>query len=399
MSRLSSYDRGMRILYALEYLHNLPEPEPGDEYVHVTQAELAKYFSEEYKDSIKRETIKKMLDAIHDSDTGYRLTREESYGGQTQYFYRRTFTIEQLSLLSSIICSSIFLSETEIDKLLEQLKTLTSEENAQKLSASNHFLRPRMINGEALDNLRIIHQAINDDRALRFYIGSIDVDKHICYDKISIYSSKGKRITYMDSDGKDKKEEPITSEPNSDQGRPIICHPYALAWDNSRCYLICGVEKNDKITLWNYRVDRMFELKELENIKRRLPRDSEFYDDRTNTIDAERYLHSIFKMFPNNKSTDEVTLKSRKKLTDEVTFKFRKKLTRVIVEKFGFDVQITDLGDGYAQVKVAVQISQQFYGWLAGFEAKDLRMIEPDSEVKKYIEYLQNAIKYYNADV
>ena len=79
-----------------------------------------------------------------------------------------------------------------------------------------------------------------------------------------------------------------------------------------------------------------------------------------------------------------------------VTLQFKKKLTRVIVEKFGFDVQIESIDELYAKTTVEVQISQQFYGWLAGFRAVDLRMISPELEVEKYIKYLTDTIDIYN---
>ena len=80
------------------------------------------------------ETVKEILNAIIDSDTGYLLQETKSRGGQTQYWYRRTFTLEQISLLSSIISSSMFLDEAEINVLLERLKTLTSDDNADEVS-------------------------------------------------------------------------------------------------------------------------------------------------------------------------------------------------------------------------------------------------------------------------
>ena len=128
-------------------------------------------------------------------------------------------------------------------------------------------------------------------------------------------------------------------------------------------------------------MDRMFELKPYAKAGYREPKSSPYYKNMT--IDAERYLHSVFKMFTNNERLSIVTLQ------------FRKKLTRVIVEKFGFDILIENVDDLYAKVCVEVQISQQFYGWLTGFRATDLRIIAPDLEVKAYIEYLKGAIERY----
>ena len=379
MAKSNSYNSGMRILKTLEYLHNLPEPDPGKDSVPVKPTELARYLTNECGETT-RATAKEILNAIMDSDTGYLLSYSKSEGGQDQYSFRRTFTLEQISLLSTIISSSIFLNESEINTLLTQLKSLTSAENAEALSKSDHFLRPRMMNDDALKNLRTIHEAINNKQALRFYVGKFDAEMHIYYEKpIRGKTDQLKRITF----GENGTTEKIVDKLSAEYGLPIICCPYALAWDNSRCYLICGVENDDKIRLWNYRVDRMFELKTYSKMTYREPISSPYYDLKSKSINAERYLHSIFKMFPRDTSPALITLR------------FRRELTRVIVEKFGFDVKIIPKDETYAQTTVEVQISRQFYGWLAGFHADDLCMTAPQSEIDEYINYLKETVEIY----
>ncbi len=381
MSKSHIYNSGMKILKTLEYLHNLPEPPLGENRVQVRVTDVADYLTKECADdteTITRDTAKSILNTIADSDTGYLLECTKSKGGQDEYWFRRTFTLEQISLLSTIISSSMFLSEQQIDTLLFQLSSLTSKDNAKELSSADHFFRPRMMNDEALDNLRKIHEAINKKQALRFYIGGFDTDKHIYYDKqVRGKTKEYERITFADTLIRKTYQKNF-----EEQGKPIICYPYSLVWDNSRCYLICGIEKNDRIIFWNYRVDRMFELKPYAKAGYREPKSSPYYKNMT--IDVERYLHSIFKMFTNNEPLSKVTLK------------FKKNLTRVIVEKFGFDVCIESIDDCYAKTTVEVQISQQFYGWLTGFRAVDLSLGAPESEIASYMKYLNDITEQYN---
>lgn len=383
MAKSHMYDSGLMVLKTLEYLHNLPEPLLGEKQVKVRATDIADYLTSlnlTPQGAVTRDTAKKILDSIADSNTGYLLERKTSNGGQDEYWYRRSFTLEQISLLSTIISSSMFLSEQQISDLLAQLSTLTSKDNAAELSSADHFLRPRMMNDEALENLRKIHEAINNKQALHFYIGGFDTDKHVYYDKpVRGKTKEYERITLLNPPIKQ-----IFTKSYPEQGKPIICYPYALVWDNSRCYLICGVKKDDHILLWNYRVDRMFELKPYAKAGYREPKSSPYYQNMT--IDAERYLHSVFKMFTNNDRLSVVTLQ------------FKKKLTRVIVEKFGFDVLIESVDNLYAKAIVEVQISQQFYGWLTGFRAADLRIIAPESELTAYIEYLKDALERHQPD-
>ena len=140
MAKTNSYNSGMRILKTLEYLHNLKEPERGEQCVKVQPTDLARFLTKEFGETVTPETVKEILNAVIDSDTGYLLQETKSRGGHTQYWYRRTFTLEQISLLSSIIASSMFLNEAEINDLLERLKTLTSDDNADELSKSEHYL-------------------------------------------------------------------------------------------------------------------------------------------------------------------------------------------------------------------------------------------------------------------
>lgn len=303
MSKSHIYNSGRRVLKALEYLHNLPETPLGESRVKVQPTKLAEYLTKkcaEGDEEISRDTAKDILNAIIDSNTGYILEWTKSKGGQDQYWFRRPFTLEQLSLLSTIISSSMFLNEAQIEELLKRLNTLTSEENAAKLSSSDHFFRPRMMNGHALDNLRKIHEAINKECTLRFYVGKLNFKKHIYYDKpIRGKANEFVRITLQDEHGADPQNSTLPKSSKEDAA-PIICYPYSLVWDNSRCYLICGVEEDNRINIMNYRVDRLFELKILENVKRRAPRSSPYYDPKSDTINVERYLNSTFKMFTNN---------------------------------------------------------------------------------------------------
>ena len=404
MAKTATYKSAMRILKTLEYLRNLPEPEAGESSVPVKPADLARYLTAECEETSDK-TAKEILNAILDSDTGYCLDWEQSSKGRNHYRFKRTFSLEQLSLLSSIISSSMFLDEEQIKELLYQLKALTSDENASALASADHFLRPRMMNDNALNNLRIIHEAINTRRALRFLPCQMDTAKHLYYDKpIRGKKNKVQRVTLIGN------EKQITEEdnPKLDSNPYIVCFPYALAWDNSRCYLVGGItdmksvyqqndntaNQNDKIHLWNFRVDRMFELDFYDKVEYRVPLSTPFYTPGresskntpiSNLFLVEPYMHSMFKMF-----TDSHIV--------QVTLRFKHTLTRVIVEKFGFDVDIIDEGGRYAKATVTVQVSKPFFGWLAGFSPDDLQLIAPQDVVDNYTKHLNEICNHYHSE-
>ena len=170
--------------------------------------------------------------------------------------------------------------------------------------------------------------------------------------------------------------------------------PYKLVWDNSRCYLICGINNSKvskKIELTNIRVDRMFEIhSECEKLKdgegpkdpREFPEKSVFCDENQN-IDYHKYLSSMIKMFPGKPI--------------EMTFKVKKKYKKGIIERFGYDVKFeTYKNDNtYIKAKILVQESQTFHGWLTGYNPNDIKLIGPPEQVEKYKEYLQGILAQY----
>ncbi len=377
----AGYQTGLAFLRILEYLHEQGNPQQGERSIRVMPKRIKEYLQENFGIAVSRERVRDMLDAICCSEIKDKLVCDSS-GKQRIYRYEPEFTLEEVSLLTDMVSSSMFLEKAEIEQLLGKLCALTSFQNYPYLSNADHYYRPPSVNRAALSNLRLIHRAINERVAIRFYSGAIDENKHLYFETADSRHAGQVRRTYPRQPGVRSAHSVMLPKLNDKHGTPKICSPYALVWDNSRCYLICGLHNSDgKTVLWNYRVDRMFNLKIAGEIAYRAPRESCFYDIRNRRVMTEQYLHASFKMFAGEQKPTDVTLK------------FRTLHTRVIVEKFGYDVTIRRLEDGYASVTVPVQLSRQFYAWLAGFLPEDLCLTAPEPVIAAYREHLRQIMQ------
>lgn len=375
----TGFQTGLAFLRILEYLHEQGNPQQGERSIRVMPKRIKEYLQENFGIAVSRERVRDMLDAICCSEIKYKLVCDSS-GKQRTYRYEPEFTLEEVSFLTDMVSSSMFLEKAEIEQLLNKLCALTSSQNHPYLSNADHYYRPPSVNRAALSNLRLIHRAINGHEVIRFYSGAIDENKHLYFESADSRHAGVVKRTYPRQPGVRSAHSVMLPKINNKHGTPKICSPYALVWDNSRCYLICGLHNDGKIVLWNYRVDRMFNLKIAEEIAYCAPRSSYFYNMETGRVMTEQYLHASFKMFAGEQKPTDVTLK------------FRTLHTRVIVEKFGYNVTIRRLEDDYASVTVPVQLSQQFYAWLAGFLPEDLCLTAPTSVVSAYRQHLQRIL-------
>ena len=118
-----------------------------------------------------------------------------------------------------------------------------------------------------------------------------------------------------------------------------------------------------------YRVDRMDKVEaEGESVTRA---------DWLDPDDVASYRKRAFSMFAGK--TEEVSLVADKSVTD------------VIVDKFGERVNMLKLDENTCRVKVKVQVSPTFFGWLATFPGK-ITVSAPASVREAYLEHLERAV-------
>ena len=146
--------------------------------------------------------------------------------------------------------------------------------------------------------------------------------------------------------------------------------PCALLWDNENYYLV-AYEKESGL-MKNYRVDKMIhiEIEEEERVGREMLK----------AFNPAEYSRKAFGMF----SGEEQTL----------SLKVKTSLIGVILDRLGKDITIRRMSEEEVEVRITVEVSPQFFGWLAGL-GQGVKIIAPQQAQEQYMKYLQSIIGIY----
>lgn len=254
------------------------------------------------------------------------------------YIASRDFEMAELKLLVDAVQSSKFITEKKSGELIKKLEGLCSRHEATKLQrqvvVSN---RVKTMNESIYYNIDKIHTAIS---------GGVNIRCKYCE------WTKRRRL-----------------EPKRG-GEIYEISPWVLTWDNENYYLIafdCGAG-----SIRHYRVDKMMDI---EITSKPRVGSEEFKD-----FDIAKFTKKTFGMFAGEET--------------EVLLRCEDSLIGVIMDRFGKDTHISPSEDGFFTVRVQVDISAQFYGWLCGL-GSGVRLIGPEEEVRRYAEYIHKIADNY----
>ncbi len=152
-------------------------------------------------------------------------------------------------------------------------------------------------------------------------------------------------------------------------GKRYVANPIATVFSNDNYYLVC-VHDNHK-TITSYRIDRM------ERVSLCTWEVDETLID---SLDVLGYKKQAFFMYGGE--------------VKQVTFEASAKLIDVIMDKFGEDVNMKDLGEGKIQFTANVQVSPTFLGWCCSFGG-DLKVMHPSSVVSQLKEHIEKVSSLY----
>lgn len=196
--------------------------------------------------------------------------------------------------------------------------------------------QPKTDNESVFYNVDAIHEAINEQRKIRFKYFGYNVKKQRVYRK---------------------------------NGALYVQTLVALCWKDDNYYLMAYSAEHSELR--HYRVDRMAKVSVLAE-----PRD----DTGRERFNVAEYTKRIFGMY-----SGEII---RAKLS------FDPSLVNVIFDRFGRDVNITEEPNGWAKVSVEVSASPVFLGWLLQFGNK-AKIISPDSLIEAMKTLLSEVTKNY----
>ncbi|MCM1061541.1 MAG: WYL domain-containing protein [Eubacterium sp.] len=325
-----------RLLTILKFLNeNIAEHEP------IVIKELLEYLHK-YGHKTERCTLIKDLNALEAFNIGVRHKNRK-------YYYQKTeLTLEELMLLSDAISCSNYIDEKNTEVLIKKLKTLTTVPNSERLNSQLDIcVKPKQMNPLCISNAGNIHKAISGNKQISFGY---------------LHYNKEKQLIRKENYRK-------------------TVSPYKLVWDNSQYYLIAVDDKKGNY-LVNYRVDKLFDLKILDNPRKRLSSDNEFYCASLRGIDTEKYLKSIFFMFASKDN----------KLT-KIKILIHESVIGAFADKFGKDFPIVKSGKEWVEAIIFVQLSDTFFGWIFQF-GSFVKILTPEIQAE-YMKRIKDINDFY----
>ena len=256
------------------------------------------------------------------------------------YLASREFETAELKLLVDAVQFSRFLTVGKSRQLIQKLEHLTSIYQAKDLQRQAIVLdQVKNTNESIYYNVDEIHRAISQNRQISFQYTewTVSKEKHL---------KKG--------------------------GARYQISPWQMIWQDGNYYLI-GVDEKSGIVK-HYRVDKMLNIT--------ITAEKRDGGDQFSKFDIGNYSKRTFGMFAGDENTLEI--------------EFDNNLIGVVMDRFGKDIILNSNTENTFVAKLNVNISSQFYGWLAGL-GTGVKILSPQSEVEKYLTYIKDiSSKYTN---
>ena len=291
---------------------------------------------ERYGVTAERKSLYTDIEAIRGLGIGVDLIKE----GRNFYYCMTTkqFELAELKLLVDAIQSSKFITKRKSEELIKKLERYVSKYEASRLNRQIVVNgRIKTMNESIYYNVDELHEAIGENKKISFKYYMWDMNKNLVPRK---------------------------------NGESYIISPWALLWDNENYYLIGYDEENDIIK--HYRVDKMKQIKTLD--EKRVGEES------FKKINIAGYQERNFGMYAGNDA--------------RVVLKVRNDMIGVIIDRFGKDIPIIKMEEGYFQTTISVAMSDQFLGWIFAL-GESVKIMGPDSAVEKMKKHIDKVKEMY----
>ena len=262
------------------YLVKIFSEETDDDH-YLTMPEIIKKLAD-YGVNADRKTI--YQDIAELKDFGFDILTEQD--GRNYYYYlgSRDFELAELKLLVDAVQSSRFITDKKSKELIGKLEGLVSDHQGKQLHRQVIIAgRVKTVNENIYYSVDTIHQAIGDDRQIRFHYSDWNLEKKL--------------------------------EPRY-EGMWYQLSPWALMWDDEKYYLVGYDAKHD--TIIHYRVDKMTDIGLLEDKREGKEAFREF--------NIAHYTNTLFGMYAGDET--------------RVTLEGANYMVGVVIDRFGKDIMI-----------------------------------------------------------
>ena len=235
------------------------------------------------------------------------LNRREHPAGF--YLASREFELPELRLLVDAVQSSRCITNGKSRQLIRKLESLASVYESRQLRRQGFAEnRIRTINENVYYSIDMIQRALTEDRQISFQYCEWTVEKKL--------------------------------RPEN-EGERYSVSPWGLVWQNEEYYLITYDEKCGRVK--QYQVDKLQQIR----IEKEVRRGREFFEN----YDIGELTSRTFGMFGGR----EVT----------ICLEAHNRLVGVVLDRFGRDIMIHRKDPEHFKTLVRVNISDQFFGWIA----------------------------------
>lgn len=287
----------------------------------------------------ERKSIYSDITALQDFGLDVMLQRGPGGG---YYVASRDFELPELKLLVDAIQCSRFITQKKSDELIHKIESLASEPQARVLQRQVYIAdRVKTMNESIYYNIDTLHAAISAGVQIIFQ-----------YFEWTLDFSASERI----------------QKRYRHDGARYHVSPWALTWDDENYYMIAYEQSSDSIR--HYRVDKMEHIALTEQ-----PRHGQqLFRDRFNPAD---YSRKVFGMFSGEEKT--------------VRLRCENPFIGVLRDRFGTELMVQPLEDGYFAVNVTVVVSPQFFSWVFGLGG-GVQIMEPQDVLQQFQQQLKQLL-------
>ena len=286
----------------------------------------------------ERKSIYADISALN--EFGFDIVKDNEGKACVYKLVERDFEIAELKLLVDAVQSSKFITESKSNKLIKKIEGLASNNEAKSLHRQVYVAnRIKTTNESVYYNVDDIQKAISENHKVSFQYFQWNPNKE-------------KELRH--------------------NGMRYEISPWALTWDDENYYMVGYDSKEAKIK--HYRVDKMLKIEIMADSKRE---GKALFKD----MDMAVYSKKIFGMFGGVEET--------------VVLECKNGISGVIIDRFGTEVDIIKRATDSFTVRVNVQISPQFLGWVFSL-GENIKIISPDSVIERMRDEIARIQGIYN---
>ena len=316
---MAENNQKIKLLRIIEFLRSESQPNKP-----ISTSQIINYLNQ-IQISCDRRTLYKDMNLL--IENGANITKTELGRENAYYMDEISLSLAELKILIDAVQAANFINYDKTAELIEKLLAFSGIRRSEIMRDNIIFYNNhKHSNHEVFDNIEQIECAIRHKKQVSFYYFDLDEKCN------RIYRKEKKRY---------------------------ITDPVALVFSDDNYYLVAYSQKYQNST--NYRVDRM-DTVEIEDTL--ICKEAQIRKRKT-----ESYTEQVFKMY-NGKA-------------EVVTLEFPSELLGAVHDKFGEKTQIRHADGGRLKIKVTVQISPPFFGWVFQFMNK-MKIIEPLSVLEQY---------------